>query len=165
MPSAPDLHVAEDLYHVLGISKDASTSQVKKAYKKAVLKVHPDKQASNSSASAEAFISVQNAYQVLSDGVLRHRYDMLQKRKRGSSMRFHTRSSSQYRSRDFKSDFFDTQWKNYGKSSNSTGHYGQSGSTSSFSSHRSSFGGRSYPPGAGVGPKKKHGNPYSTQST
>ena len=53
---------AADLYSVLGVKRDASEEEVKKAYKKAAIKVHPDKRASRDKASSAAFIAVNNAF-------------------------------------------------------------------------------------------------------
>lgn len=60
-------------YDVLGVSKNASIDDIKKAYKKAALKFHPDK---NSSAdAADKFKEVAAAYEVLSDPHKREVYD------------------------------------------------------------------------------------------
>ena len=61
------------LYEVLGVEKDASISDIKSAYRKAVLKCHQDV---NSDISAnEMFIEVEKAYSVLSDEAKRKQYD------------------------------------------------------------------------------------------
>uniref|UniRef100_A0A7S1BJR3 J domain-containing protein n=2 Tax=Corethron hystrix TaxID=216773 RepID=A0A7S1BJR3_9STRA len=60
-------------YKVLGIAKDASESDIKRAYRKRALKLHPDK---NSAPGAdEAFKAVGLAYATLSDGNKRAVYD------------------------------------------------------------------------------------------
>lgn len=62
-----------DYYEVLGVSKDASNEDIKKAYRKLVKKYHPDV---NKSADAPAkFKEVQEAYEVLSDQQKRANYD------------------------------------------------------------------------------------------
>jgi curved DNA-binding protein CbpA len=60
-------------YRVLGIPKNADAADIKKAYRKKSLKVHPDK--NPSPGSAEAFKAVGLAYSVLSDVDKRHDYD------------------------------------------------------------------------------------------
>lgn len=60
-------------YEVLGLSKDASADQIKKAYRKLALKFHPDK---NSAPSAEgAFKVINQAFDTLSDSSKRDIYD------------------------------------------------------------------------------------------
>ena len=61
---------SEDLYTRLGLSKGADTKDVKRAYKKATLKHHPDK-----GGNPEEFKKVQEAYEVLSDDNKRQAYD------------------------------------------------------------------------------------------
>lgn len=58
-------------YEVLGITKNASLEEITKAYRKASLKTHPDRQGG----SSEKFIEVQSAYDTLSDPVKRKKYD------------------------------------------------------------------------------------------
>lgn len=60
-------------YRVLGLERDATESQIKKAYRKISLKVHPDKNAAPH--SDEAFKAVGLAYATLSDTQKRHIYD------------------------------------------------------------------------------------------
>lgn len=63
-----------DYYATLGVPKNASEAQIKKAYRELALKLHPDR---NKSASAEAqFKEINEAYAVLSDPEKRKTYDM-----------------------------------------------------------------------------------------
>ncbi|KAL6850674.1 DnaJ-like protein xdj1 [Amphichorda felina] len=65
-----------DLYEVLSIDKGASVEEVKKAYRKAALKYHPDKVAEDQRAESEIkFKEVTQAYEILSDDDKRHLYD------------------------------------------------------------------------------------------
>jgi len=61
----------ETHYSVLGIAKTATELEIKKAYRKAVLKAHPDK-----GGSSDLFRKVQRAYEVLRDTEKRTRYDI-----------------------------------------------------------------------------------------
>ncbi|GMM33463.1 type I co-chaperone YDJ1 [Saccharomycopsis crataegensis] len=61
------------LYDLLGVSPDASDTQIKKAYRKAALKYHPDKNPSEE--AAEKFKEITSAYEVLSDETKRTQYD------------------------------------------------------------------------------------------
>ena len=60
-------------YDVLGVKKDASQEQIKKAYRKLAHKYHPDK--NNSSEAAEKFKKINEAYEVLGDTKSRQDYD------------------------------------------------------------------------------------------
>ncbi len=64
----------EDFYEILGISKDASAAQIKKAYRKKAIEYHPDKNPGDSKAE-EMFKKAAEAYEVLSDENKRARYD------------------------------------------------------------------------------------------
>ena len=61
-----------NLYEVLGLSKEASESRIKKNFRKLVLELHPDK---NTDSSEELYNHVIIANQVLSDSINRKRYD------------------------------------------------------------------------------------------
>ncbi len=65
--------MAKSLYEALGVSKNASQDEIKKAYRKLVREVHPDR----NPGSEERFKEVQAAYDVLSDPEKRKRYDVM----------------------------------------------------------------------------------------
>jgi len=66
-----------DHYKTLNISKDASSDNVKKAYRAAALKYHPDKQSSpeKKEQAAPLFHAAKEAHETLNDSVLRKEYD------------------------------------------------------------------------------------------
>ncbi|XP_029908692.1 dnaJ homolog subfamily B member 14 [Myripristis murdjan] len=64
----------KDYYEVLGISKEASEDELKKAYRKLALKFHPDK--NHAPGATEAFKKIGNAYAVLSNPDKRRQYDL-----------------------------------------------------------------------------------------
>jgi molecular chaperone DnaJ len=63
-----------DYYEVLGIDRQASADDIKKAYRKLAVKYHPDKNPGDQAAE-EKFKELTEAYEVLSDGEKRSRYD------------------------------------------------------------------------------------------
>ncbi|WBW73947.1 TPR domain protein, DNAJC7 family [Schizosaccharomyces osmophilus] len=64
----------KDHYKILGVSKEASDTEIKKAYRKMALVYHPDKNAGDEKAEAK-FKEVGEAYGILSDPESRRRYD------------------------------------------------------------------------------------------
>jgi curved DNA-binding protein CbpA len=62
------------LYDVLGVARDASTAEIKKAYRKQALLNHPDKNPGDADAE-QRFLKLTLAFEVLSDDERRTRYD------------------------------------------------------------------------------------------
>lgn len=59
--------MGKDYYKVLGVNKDASADDIKKAYRKMALKWHPDKNPDKPELSKQKFTEIGEAYDVLSD--------------------------------------------------------------------------------------------------
>ena len=65
----------KDFYEVLGLKKDATKEEIRKAYKKLALKWHPDKNPENKKEAEEKFKEIAEAYSVLSDPDKKKEYD------------------------------------------------------------------------------------------
>ena len=66
--------MSQDFYDLLGVSKQATDSEIKRAYRKMANKYHPDKNQGDSGAEAK-FKEVSKAYETLSDPQKRRMYD------------------------------------------------------------------------------------------
>lgn len=64
----------KDYYKILGVDKNATADQIKKAYRKLAVKYHPDKNPDNKAAE-DKFKEINEAYEVLSDSEKRKKYD------------------------------------------------------------------------------------------
>ncbi|MCH8937789.1 MAG: J domain-containing protein [Gemmatimonadetes bacterium] len=69
---------SKDYYRVLGVSRSAGKSEIKKAYRQLAKQYHPDANPDDKS-SAERFKEVSEAYSVLSDPEQRKKYDLMRK--------------------------------------------------------------------------------------
>jgi len=108
--------MAEDYYKVLGVGKNASPEEIKKAYRKLALRHHPDKNPNNREAE-EKFKKINEAYAVLGDPDKRSQYD------RFGSEAFSQRFSQQdiFRNFDFSSIFEEMGFGGSGRRSSGGG--------------------------------------------
>ena len=83
--------VAEDFYQILGVKRDATDKEIKKAFRKLAMKYHPDKNQDNKKAAEEKFVKIAEgnglsnpyfllyfiflAYETLADPQKRREYD------------------------------------------------------------------------------------------
>lgn len=65
----------KNYYDILGVPRDASKEQIKKAYRKKALKYHPDNYKGDKKEAEKMFNQIGEAYKILSDDKLRHNYD------------------------------------------------------------------------------------------
>ncbi|MGH0150906.1 UNVERIFIED_CONTAM: hypothetical protein FKN15_050384 [Acipenser sinensis] len=80
----------KNYYEILGLSKDATEEDLKKAYRKLALKFHPDK--NHAPGATDAFKAIGNAYAVLSNADKRKRYDQFGEEKVHTSRHGHSHS-------------------------------------------------------------------------
>jgi len=65
----------KDWYKILGVTKQATPSEIRKAYRKLALEWHPDKHEKDKEVAEKKFIEVSEAYEVLSDDEKKRKYD------------------------------------------------------------------------------------------
>lgn len=113
----------KDYYATLGVDKNASADELKKAYRKLAQKYHPDKNPGDTVAE-DKFKDVQEAYQVLSDPEKRRKYDLL-----GNNYSRHRSGGGS--TSDFNWSEYYTQ-RNRGKKRRTVGDFFESGNVSDF---------------------------------
>ncbi|XP_076250854.1 dnaJ homolog subfamily C member 10-like [Rhynchophorus ferrugineus] len=69
------LEEIKDYYKLLGIPRDATGKEIRKAFKSLALKLHPDKNKESADAE-EKFVKVAHAYEILKDPISRKQYDL-----------------------------------------------------------------------------------------
>lgn len=67
--------VKRDYYEILGVSRNATKEEIKRAYRKLALRYHPDRNKDNPKEAEEKFKEISEAYGVLSDDEKRAQYD------------------------------------------------------------------------------------------
>lgn len=106
----------KDYYKILGVSRDADESAIKKAFRKLAKQYHPDTNNGNPEAEKK-FREINEAYSVLSDEGKRKEYDESQHENQGSSVKGETQSTRKkaqttnpfagFNAQNFKMDFGD----------------------------------------------------------
>jgi DnaJ family protein B protein 12 len=96
----------KDYYEILRVSKDATDSDIRKAYKKLALQLHPDK--NKCPGAAEAFKAIGNAAAILTDPEKRKQYDMYgseEERRQQSQRHAHGSYRENSYTRGFEADY------------------------------------------------------------
>lgn len=103
---------SKDYYKILGVSRSASTDEIRKAYRKLAMQYHPDKNKGDKNAEAR-FKDISEAYAVLSNPEKRKQYDTF------GAESFHSRFTQEDIFRDFD---FSSIFKEFGFGSSGSGH-------------------------------------------
>ncbi|XP_058452844.1 dnaJ homolog subfamily B member 14 [Malaya genurostris] len=94
----------KDYYEVLGVTKEAPDTEIKKAYKKLALQLHPDK--NKAPGAVEAFKAIGNAVAILTDAEKRKSYDLYGSDEQHQPTARRTRTQYEYAySRGFETEF------------------------------------------------------------
>ena len=67
--------MAKDYYHILGINRNTSDKEIKKAYRKLAMQYHPDRNPGKEKWANEKFKEINEAYAILGDPEKRRQYD------------------------------------------------------------------------------------------
>ena len=87
------------LYDTLGVREDASVDEIKRAYRKAAMRAHPDRNQGREAAAHEAFQEIKQAYGILSDPEQRRVYDAVFAEEMGKLREQQEREARQARER------------------------------------------------------------------
>lgn len=95
----------KDYYKILGVNKNASDDEIRKAYRQMSHRFHPDKQCNNSNTSK--FIEANEAYSVLKDKTTKQKYDrMMESNEVPVNYVSQTESSYNFRDHSIEVDIF-----------------------------------------------------------
>lgn len=105
----------EDLYRILGVERNASADEIKKAYRNLAFKYHPDRNEGNAEAE-EKFKEINQAYSVLGDETKRRQYDAFDSSAYSQQGAYH--GADNFYSQDPYEEFFRNAYRNYQSNGN-----------------------------------------------
>ena len=117
----------EDLYAVLGVSKNAGADEIKKAYRDAAFKHHPDRNPGNAAAE-DAFKRINAAYSVLGDDAKRAEYDRYGSADSYAQAAYRNRAEQNGTQQDFADDPFSSDFWSWYEEAMKNGARGTNGS-------------------------------------
>ena len=86
--------MSDNYYDILGVSKDSSSEEIKKAYRKKAMQYHPDRAKWDKKQAEKKFKDLGEAYEILSDEKKRQQYDMFWSSKQNPFWWWNSYSSS-----------------------------------------------------------------------
>ncbi len=106
---------SSDPYEILNLSRNATSAQIKSAYRKLALKYHPDKQSSEDEKKrcSEIFTRIGNAYEILSDENRKREFDLYGRMENDSSNVPRGRHSQQHASSGFHGGFHEDPFESF----------------------------------------------------
>lgn len=100
-------------YEVLGVPKDASTDEIKKAYRELARKLHPDKSNQAEEDSGKRFIELNKAFNILKDPVRRGRFDQHGETEENRHSRGYHHGSYQHQNRQTREYFAHREFRTF----------------------------------------------------
>ncbi len=103
------MNTHEDYYRILGVSPNATSEQIKQAFRKLALETHPDRNPGNKEAE-ERFKKINEAYGVLIDPQKRAQYDLFRKHGYSGQQRTYHGTGFHYTQEDILREFFQSRY-------------------------------------------------------
>ena len=121
----------KDFYEILGINKNATSDEIRKAYKKLAIKWHPDKNPNNKEEAEAKFKEISEAYSVLSDPQKKNEYDNRGMNSNFTTFHFNDNFDPFSMFNDFfkneRNNGFDSNWPNFDDDFGNFGNFGNFG--------------------------------------
>jgi len=89
-----------DLYALFDVAESASVEQIKKAYRRKALELHPDKNLDNKEEAEKKFVQLGKAFEVLTDAAAKNAYDAVRRNRREQTQRLEKLDAKRRKFRD-----------------------------------------------------------------